>query len=88
MWQYFYSPNAANDLFSGKMVRSLNSTKMVISTKAVICCNKGLGQLGINQACFFTDFQAIQDNEISLILSLEEKILEFRKEILEFRKNT
>ena len=68
---------------------------MVISTKAVICCNKGLGQLGINQACFFTDFQAIQDNGISLILSLEEKSLSLLrkyfslgKKFLSLEKNT
>ena len=37
------------------------------------------------QACFFTGFLAIQDNGISLILSLETKILEFRRKTLEFR---
>ena len=47
----------------------------------------------LTQACFFTGFAAIQDNGISLIMSLEkkslslgEKILEFRKKILEFKK--
>ena len=38
------------------------------------------------QACFFTDFPAIQDNGISLNLKFRKQILEFRRKILEFRR--
>ena len=58
--------------------------------------------LCVTQACFFTDFAAIQDNGISLILSLEKKSLSlgenslslggkslsFRKSTWVLRKNT
>ena len=36
-------------------------------------------ETSLHQACFFTGFAAIQDNGISLILSLEKKLLEFRR---------
>ena len=42
----------------------------------------------IRQACFFTDFPAIQDNGISLILSLEEKSLSLGRKSLSLEKNT
>ena len=49
----------------------------------------------IKQACFFTDFAAIQDNGISLILSLEktslslgENSLSLGGKFLSFRKST
>ena len=40
------------------------------------------------QACFFTDFAAIQDNGISLILSLGENSLSLGGKFLSFRKST
>ena len=40
------------------------------------------------QACFFTDFPAIQDNGVSLILSLEEKSLRLGRKSLSLEKNT
>ena len=42
----------------------------------------------LSQACLFTDFAAIQDNGISLILSLEKKSLSLGGKSLSFRKNT
>ena len=42
--------------------------------------------LSLFQACFFTDFPAIQDNGISLILSLEEKSLSLGRKSLSLEK--
>ena len=46
------------------------------------------GKESLRQACFFTDFPAIQDNGISLILSLEEKSLSLGRKSLSLEKNT
>ena len=42
--------------------------------------------LKLHQACFFTDFPAIQDNGVSLILSLEEKSLSLGRKSLSLEK--
>ena len=39
------------------------------------------------QACFFTDFPAIQDNGISLILNLENKSLSLDEKSLNWEKS-
>ena len=64
----------------GKLPRFLKQAKLILS---------------LNQACFFTDFAAIQDNGISLILSLEktslslgENSLSLGGKFLSFRKST
>ena len=57
--------------------------------------SRGLSKSTVKQACFFTGFPAIQDNGISLILSLEvkslslgEKSLSLGEKSLSLGKNT
>ena len=44
--------------------------------------------MSLVQACFFTDFAAIQDNGISLIMSLEKKSLSLGRKFLSLRKSS
>ena len=47
---------------------------------------KRMNGVCVSQACFFTDFPAIQDNGVSLILSLEEKCLSLGRKSLSLEK--